>query len=95
VSNQLVRLPVKRNKTVKVLSVYPMENTRVECLPSEIDAHFTLLAQALQRLPASLPCNLDDMGWAEYQDIPSRSQLLFQFIVQTNSRPQWTTRGDA
>jgi hypothetical protein len=44
VSNQLVRLTVKRNATVNVLSVYPMENARIECPPTEIDAHFGLLA---------------------------------------------------
>jgi uncharacterized small protein (DUF1192 family) len=65
VSSQLVRLTVKRNEAVKVLSVYPMEDARIECLPSEIDAHFALLAQELQRLPASLLCNLGEMGWAE------------------------------
>jgi hypothetical protein len=62
VSNQLVRLTVKRNEAVKVLSVYPMEDARVECPPSEIDGHFALLPQELQRLPASLLCNLDEMG---------------------------------
>jgi hypothetical protein len=63
VSNQLVRLSVKRNEAVKILSVYPMEDARVECPPSEIDAHFALLAQEPQRLPAFLRCNLDEMGW--------------------------------
>jgi hypothetical protein len=64
VSNQLVRLTIGRNATVKVLSVYPMENARIECPPSGIDAHFGLLAQDLRRLPASLRCNIDEMGWA-------------------------------
>jgi hypothetical protein len=67
-NNQLVPLTVKRNEAVKVFSVYPMEDARVECPPSEIDAHFALLAWELQRLPASLLCNLEEMGWAEYQD---------------------------
>jgi hypothetical protein len=68
VSNQLVRLIVKRNEAVKVFSVYPMEDARVECPSSEVDAHFALLTQELQRLSASLLSNLDEMGWAEYQD---------------------------
>jgi hypothetical protein len=48
VSKQLVRLTVKRSEAVKVFSVYPMEDARVECPLSEIDAHFALLAQKLQ-----------------------------------------------
>jgi hypothetical protein len=65
-NNQLVRVTVKRNEAVKVLSVYPMENARAECPPSEIDGYFAFLAQGLQRPSASLLCDLDEMGWAEY-----------------------------
>jgi hypothetical protein len=65
VSNQLARLTAKRNKRVTVLTAHPMEDARVKYTPSEIDAHFALVAQELQRLPASLLYKLKEMGWPE------------------------------
>jgi hypothetical protein len=68
VSRQLIRLTIKRNTDVKALLAYPMENNRVECPTEDIDANFALLEEELRQMPASLVGNLDELGWAEYQD---------------------------
>jgi hypothetical protein len=84
VNSQLIRVTIKRNTDVKALLAYPMENDRVECPMEDIDARFALLEEELRQMPASLVCNLDEMGWAEYQDaqpitivVPSYSPKSF------------------
>jgi hypothetical protein len=67
VSSQLIQLVVKRSTDVKAFLAYPMDNDPVECPTEDIDAHCALLEEELRQMPASLVCNLDEMGWAEYQ----------------------------
>jgi hypothetical protein len=55
VSNQLIRLTIKRSSQVKAILAHPMEADRVACSEGDIDAHF-------EQMPACLVCNLDEIG---------------------------------
>jgi hypothetical protein len=68
VSNQLIRLTVKQNSHIKAILAHRIEADRVACPEGDIDAYFELLGQEPGQIPACLVCNLDEMGWAEYQD---------------------------
>jgi hypothetical protein len=63
VSNQLIRLTVKRSSQAKVILAHPMEAHHVACPEGDINAHFQLLGQELDQIPACLACNLEEMGW--------------------------------
>jgi len=68
VSVDLVRHTVKRSALVKTATAIPMEQERVDCATEDIDEHFRLLAAEVTDIPACLVCNLDEMGWGEFQD---------------------------
>lgn len=46
----------------------PIEDTRLFASPSQIDEYFINLAKLINGIPASLVCNLDEMGFSEYVD---------------------------
>jgi hypothetical protein len=93
VSNQFIRLTVKRSSQVKTILSHPMEADRVACPESDINVHFELLGQELEQMPACLICNLDEIGWGKYQDaqsitlvVPSHCPDRLPYLVDRTRR---------
>ena len=70
---------IRRQQTLKTVKARPMEDRRVLCDQDAIDDYLDELKRMVNDRPACLVCNLDEMGYLEYQDTPVQTVVVPEF----------------